>query len=243
MDEYTIISDLHLGSDVCRADNILEFLYYLETENLILNGDIFDNMDFRRLKKCHWHILKKLRQISKHTNIIWISGNHDFQCEPIAHLIGAEWKLYHIIKQNDKTIYVTHGDIFDKIITKRPILTKFADNIYRFIQLFDKRMDNNYYYSGMLKRHSKTLTRITDNTVSTAIKFANKNKYDSIIIGHLHKPSIINSLENMSEYVNSGSWTEENCTYLTINNSNINLKTFITQGVFTHGSHLSKQKL
>ena len=230
MDEYIIISDLHLGSDVCRANNILEFLYYLETENLILNGDIFDNMDFRRLEKSHWHILKKLRQISKNTNLIWISGNHDFECEPIAHLIGAEWKLDHLIQQDTKQIYVTHGDRFDKIITKRPILTKFADNIYRFIQLFDKRMDNNYYYSGMIKRHSKTLTRITDKTISNSIVFAQKNKYDAIIIGHLHKPACMTNLEHMVEYVNTGSWTEENCTYATINNGLINLKTF-TPGI------------
>ena len=226
MDEYTIISDLHLGSDVCRADNVLEFLYYLETENLILNGDIFDNMDFRRLKKSHWHILKKLRQISKNTRIIWISGNHDCECEPIAHLIGAEWKLYHLIQQDRKQIYVAHGDRFDKIITRRPLLTKIADNIYRFVQFFDKRMDNNYYYSGMIKRHSKTLTRVTDNTVSNAIKFASKNKYDSIIIGHLHKPALLQKLEDMVEYANSGCWTEENCHYLTINKGLINLIRF-----------------
>lgn len=225
MDEYTIISDLHLGSNVCRADNILEFLYYLETETLILNGDIFDNMDFRRLKKTHWHILKKLRQISKNTKIIWISGNHDYQCEPIAHLIGADFVLDYLI-QADRMIYITHGDRFDKIITKRPLLTKLADNIYRFIQLFDKRMDNNYYYSGMIKRHSKTLTRVTDNTVSNAIKYANKNKYDAIIIGHLHKSALLTTLENMVEYGNSGCWTEENCTYITINNGLINIQSF-----------------
>lgn len=226
MNKYTIISDLHLGSNVCRSDNILEFLYYLDTENLILNGDIFDNMDFRRLQKSHWHILKKLRQISKNTNLIWIIGNHDYQCEPIAHLIGSEFKFEHIIKDCDRHILVTHGHRFDKIITKRPILTKLADNIYRVIQLFDKRMDNNYYYSGMIKRNSKTLTNITDNTISDAINFASKNKYDAVIIGHLHKPAVFTTQESMVEYANCGCWTEENCTYITINNGIINLQTF-----------------
>lgn len=224
MNEYTIISDLHLGSNVCRSDYILEFLYYLETENLILNGDIFDNMDFRRLKKTHWHILKKLRQISKTTNIIWISGNHDYQCEPIAHLIGAEFKFDHTIQDDNGRILITHGDRFDKIITKRPILTKFADNIYRIIQMFDKRMDNNYYYSGMIKRHSKTLTRITDNTINNAIKFASKNNYNSIIIGHLHKPVHLN--DKNIEYINCGCWTEDICHYVKINQGVVNLCDF-----------------
>lgn len=226
--EYTIISDLHLGTNVCRADNILEFLYYLETENLILNGDILDNLDFRRLNKEHWMVIKKLRQISKHTNVVWISGNHDYQSEGVAAMIGASFVFeYTIDDYHDKTIYITHGDIFDTIITKRPLLTKFADNIYRIIQLFDKRIDNNYYYSGMIKRHSKTLTRVTDNTISNAINFASKNKYDSIIIGHLHKPAILTTLENNVEYVNSGCWTEKHCTYVTINQGFVKLCTFI----------------
>ena len=79
----------------------------------------------------------------------------------------------------------------------------------------------------MIKRHSKTLTRVTDNTIANTIKFAKKNNYDSIIIGHLHKPALLTTLENMVEYCNSGCWTEENCSYITIDNGLINLKSFI----------------
>lgn len=228
MDEYTIISDLHLGSDVCRADNVLEFLYNLETANLILNGDIFDNMDFRRLQKSHWQIVKKLRSISKNTHIIWIRGNHDKDCEPIAHLIGAEWKLYHVINQDRKRIYVTHGDVFDKIIAKRPILTRFADNTYRFVQMLDKKIGNGYYYSSIIKENSKTLTKIGDKTIGNSILFAHKNKYDAIIIGHLHRPASVTTLEHMVEYVNCGSWTDKTCNYVTVNSDLIVLKNFIS---------------
>jgi UDP-2,3-diacylglucosamine pyrophosphatase LpxH len=229
MDEYTIVSDLHLGSDVCRADNILEFLYCLETENLILNGDIFDNMDFRRLKKSHWKILKKLRQISKSTNVIWLYGNHDNNAEAIAHLIGCIFlKDYIIDDYHDKTIYVTHGDKFDTIIANRPIITKLADNIYRLIQRFDKWMDNDFKYSKKIKNKSKTLTRIIGNTIDRAIKFARKNKYDSIIIGHLHKPCCLTALEDMVEYANSGCWTEQDCHYIIINQGLITVKKFIS---------------
>jgi len=237
MNDYVIISDLHLGSKVSRTDNILEFLYYVNTSNLILNGDIFDNMDFGRLKKSHWNILKKLRQISKNTNLIWISGNHDFQCEPIAHLIGASFCFEYLIDDyHDKSIIVTHGDRFDKIITQRPILTRLADNIYRLIQLFDKRMDNNYYYSGMIKRHSKTLTRSTKNTIDRCISYAHKKKYDSIIIGHLHKKEHLTNTDKGVEYVNCGCWTESICSYVTINHGNILVKDFIP------GIQISTQK-
>ena len=77
MKEYTIISDLHIGSNVCRADEILNFLDNLETKKLILNGDVFDNLDFRRIKNSHWKILKKIRKIADEIEVIWIKGNHD----------------------------------------------------------------------------------------------------------------------------------------------------------------------
>ena len=43
----TIISDLHLGSKASRRDDIIEFLNYLKTEVLVLNGD-WKVIDFHR---------------------------------------------------------------------------------------------------------------------------------------------------------------------------------------------------
>ena len=226
MDEYTIISDLHLGSDVCRADNILEFLYYLETENLILNGDIFDCGDIRRLKKTHWAVVKKIRNLSKKINVIWISGNHDFNCGNIANLLGAEFKPDHLIIKNNKKIYITHGDKFDKIISRRPLLTKFADNLYRLIQLYDKYQDNDYYYSRLIKSKSKTLTKSTKNTIKTAVAYCKKHSYNSIIIGHIHKAEHLTLFDQGIEYINSGCWTEQDCSYVTINDDKIKLKKY-----------------
>jgi UDP-2,3-diacylglucosamine pyrophosphatase LpxH len=58
MYDSLIISDLHLGSEVCQAKKIEKFLsaikdQELPTKELILNGDVFDSWDFRRLKKNH----------------------------------------------------------------------------------------------------------------------------------------------------------------------------------------------
>jgi UDP-2,3-diacylglucosamine pyrophosphatase LpxH len=226
MDEYTIISDLHLGSSVSQSEKILEFLYYLDTKTLVLNGDIFDCGNINRLNKKHWNIVKKLRQMSKTTEIIWISGNHDFKCENIAHLLGAEFKANYFIKSRSKKIYLTHGDKFDKIISTRPLLTKFADNVYRIIQTFDKYRDNDYYYSRLVKMKSKTLTKSTKDTIKNCIEYCLKHNYNSIIIGHTHRAEYLTFFEYGLEYVNSGCWTDKKCHYVSINNGNINLKVF-----------------
>jgi UDP-2,3-diacylglucosamine pyrophosphatase LpxH len=58
MNDATIISDIHLGSDVCESKKLYNFLESIDskTNRLIINGDLFDNLDFRRLKKNHWNL-------------------------------------------------------------------------------------------------------------------------------------------------------------------------------------------
>ena len=112
MSTIVIISDLHLASNVCRSDEILDFLssVSLDTKMLVLNGDVMDNLNFKRLSKDHWKILKKLRSMSKWLKIVWIKGNHDTdQAEIIANLIGVEFKDELKLAMGDKNVLITHG--------------------------------------------------------------------------------------------------------------------------------------
>ena len=76
-----ILSDLHLGSKSCRANDIINFLENNECYNLILNGDIIDGWSLSRGSKWkdeHTKVLRKILKMSeKGTNVIWIRGNHD----------------------------------------------------------------------------------------------------------------------------------------------------------------------
>ncbi len=50
-----IVSDLHLGAENCQAKSITAFFQEIldghhPTRRLIINGDVFDSIDFRRLK-------------------------------------------------------------------------------------------------------------------------------------------------------------------------------------------------
>src|SRR6516165_12739352 len=88
-----VLSDLHLGSSICQAKSLVKFLESLvedelTTTRLILNGDVFDSIDFRRLNKNHWRVLSLLRKLSDRIEIIWLCGNHDGSAEFISHLLG-----------------------------------------------------------------------------------------------------------------------------------------------------------
>ena len=55
-----VISDLHLGSDVCQAKLLEEFLNWAveHCKQLVINGDVFDDLNFKRLTKRHFACLE-----------------------------------------------------------------------------------------------------------------------------------------------------------------------------------------
>src|SRR4051794_23585733 len=59
-----VISDLHLGSEVCQARLLEEFLDWAvnQTRELVINGDIFDDLNFKRLTRRHFACLKVIRR-------------------------------------------------------------------------------------------------------------------------------------------------------------------------------------
>jgi len=217
-----IISDTHLGSDVCESKQLYAFLerVYSKTNRLIINGDFFDNLDFRRLKKNHWKILSLLRRMSKYVEIIWIRGNHDGDAETISHLIGIDFKNEYVFSSGNKNFLCLHGDQFDDFIYKYPNTTKIADFFYRIIQRFDKR-----FLPQFIKQRSKIYLRCNEHMMQKSREYAINKTIGCVCLGHTHYPII--DKDHVVWYANSGCWTEKNCTYLEITNGNIELKTFI----------------
>ena len=218
MDEVTIISDIHLGSPACQARTLSDFLHKISerTRLLILNGDVFDSHDFRRLDKHHWNILSLLRKASNHMRIIWIAGNHDGQAEIVSHLIGVPVMEECNFESGGKSVLVMHGHKFDKFITEHPIITWVGDSIYAILQ----KVDRSHYFARLAKRASKHYLRCVQIIEKEAVKYALRHGHDVVCCGHTHY-----AFESPL-YYNSGCWTESPCTYLTVNAGNITLRVY-----------------
>ncbi len=155
-----VISDLHLGSENCQAKALIQFLGdisdgTLNTRRLILNGDVFDSIDFRRLKKTHWKVLSLLRKMSDQLEIIWINGNHDGPAEVISPLLGVEVRDELVLISDDKRILFHHGHRFDRFLDDHPIITAVADFGYRLLQ----KIDSTHTVARTAKAKSKTFLR------------------------------------------------------------------------------------
>ena len=119
--DAVILSDLHLGSNNCEAKRVVELLERIvegdmPTARLILNGDVFDSIDFRRLNKNHWKVLSLLRKMSDEVEVIWLAGNHDGSAEIISHLLGVTVEDEHVLETGNERLLILHGHTFDDFI-------------------------------------------------------------------------------------------------------------------------------
>lgn len=221
--DTVVISDTHLGATNSAVLKLRTFLRVIKTKQMILNGDIFDDLNFKRLNGAHFHCLRAIRKLAQRVQLTWISGNHDGGASDVlSHIIGVDVRLNMKLQVGEKIYLVLHGDIFDDIIRDYPGLTWFADWIYRLLQLLDRTELIALY----LKRKSKTFIRSYDKVKGRAIEMAKRKGFHGVIVGHIHIPE--SAIVDGIHYVNSGSWTQPACTFIGIKDGKVELYDFDT---------------
>lgn len=212
-----IISDLHLGSSVCRDRLIIKILNQWKFNRLIILGDAFDSHLIKRLKKKHLEVIDKINEIHKRAEVIWIKGNHDeFLLDTIARVVNATiYDEYYFQLGNEKFLAL-HGHRFDYYLRKHPVIGGILCCIYNIIQSLE---GDNPRIAAYLKQRSKIWMNANKQISDKAILYF-KNKYKInegiVICGHTHLSGEIKQ-ENMT-YINTGSWTSIPCHYVTIDN-------------------------
>lgn len=223
--DAVILSDIHLGSENCQAKKVARLLERIDdgelaTKRLILNGDVFNSIDFRRLNKNHWKVLSLIRKLSDHLDIIWLCGNHDGSAEIISHLLGVTVMDDYVLESGGQGILILHGHAFDAFLDSHPVLTWLADQVYFFLQWIDKT----HALAKVAKRGSKTFLRCAKKIEEGAVEMARKRRCDAVCCGHTHVA--VARTDQPIAYFNSGCWTELPCTYLTVADGTVRLHVF-----------------
>ncbi|MCB0853330.1 MAG: metallophosphoesterase, partial [Bacteroidetes bacterium] len=76
--EIAVISDLHLGTYGCRANELVKYLKSIQPEMLILNGDIIDIWQFskRYWPKSHMQVIKEIIKLAaRDIPVYYLTGN------------------------------------------------------------------------------------------------------------------------------------------------------------------------
>jgi len=214
-----IISDVHLGSSVCCAKELLTFLKSVSFQRLILLGDMFSDLDFSRLKKEHWEVLSYLRELSspkRGIEIVWVIGNHDIELQPVmSHLVGIEVFDKYEWKIDDMKCIALHGHQFDPSM-KMPKLVKFISWLFLNIQKIPGFRKEWSWWIDSITGYFQNISRTIE---MHAIMYARIHQYDVICCGHTHQAT--HQISNGVQYYNSGCWVRGNGTYIAFTGNKI----------------------
>src|SRR5262249_19531126 len=115
----------------------------LSFRRLILLGDIFCDLNFRRLKKEHWRFLSYVRKLSnpkRHVEVVWVEGNHDRGLtEVMSHLVGIPVSEEYWWTYEGERYLAIHGHQFDRFISRNPVLSALGEWVFLHLQRFDSK--------------------------------------------------------------------------------------------------------
>ena len=231
-----ILSDLHLGADMSRARDAMRVLQQNRYRRLILNGDIFADLNFARLKKEHWKFLGYIRKLSnpkRNVEVVWVEGNHDHGLTQImSHLVGV--RAYHEYGWEYQGLrhIAVHGHQFDSFgVNNVRFNYLFGTLLYLQLQKWDTRSK---MLTRFLDRLNTRWLRLSTKVAAGALAHARHHQAARIFCGHTH--AALHRHEDGIDYYNSGSWIDERPTYITVGEEGVQIHEYTEQPDDGHAS-------
>lgn len=223
------ISDLHLGSEGCRAEAISRFLKGHTAERLVLVGDVIDG--WRLAKSWYWPqahtdvIRRVLTAAKRDTDVTYVIGNHD---EALRGFLrdGLAFGRVRLVNRmvhdgaDGQRYLVLHGDLFDRMLrTEAAWLMRLGDHAYDAVVWINVRLNRlrgraglpYWSLSNFVKSSSSRATSYVAAYERTVADYARRKGFDGVICGHVHVAAI-KQIGGVA-YMNDGDWVES-CTAL-----------------------------
>jgi UDP-2,3-diacylglucosamine pyrophosphatase LpxH len=221
--EIVVLSDTHLGTYGCHAEELITYLSTIKPKILILNGDIIDIWQFRKsyFPKNHLKVIKKIIDFaSKGTQVYYITGNHDEMLRKFTDITLGNLKLVDklVLELDGKKAWFFHGDVFDASVQHAKWIAKLGGKGYdlliiinRLVNWFLKKLNKEpYSFSKKIKANVKEAVKFVGDFEKTAAELAIEQGYHFVICGHIHEPKMIHKANKNGTtlYLNSGDWVE-----------------------------------
>lgn len=222
--DVVVMSDMHLGTYGCHAQEIVNYLKSIQPQILVLNGDVIDGWQFskRYFPVAHMQVIKEIMSLlSKGTRVIYITGNHDEVMRRYSDIQIGNFQLTDkmVMEINGKMTWIFHGDVFDATTKgSAKILAKLGGHGYDLLILLNRCIN---WMLKLVGREKMSFSKKVKNSVKkavswiadfeqTAAELAIKKKYDYVICGHIHQPQkrVIETKDGSVTYLNSGDWVE-----------------------------------
>ena len=218
-----IVSDIHLGSKIARAKDLLTLLKNTQFKRLILLGDIFADLNFSRLTKEQWKLISYIRTLSnpkRGVEVVWVEGNHDAGItEVMEHLLGVKvYQQYEWAWAGHKC-FAIHGHQYDSLWAGgTPMIGAVFTKFYLWLQHF-KTVQN--WLPRLLDRLHTHWERLDTKVMEGAFAKARREEAQFIFCGHTHHAC--HEIRDGVGYWNTGHWTGDVSTYVTLGEEGVEL--------------------
>lgn len=221
--DITVISDVHLGTYGCQAEELNSYLKSIKPQILVLNGDIIDAWQFKKyyFPESHIKVVRRiLKMMMQGTQVYYLTGNHDEVLRRFSEMEMGNFQLRDklLLEIDGKKVWFFHGDIFDVTMRYSKFIAKMGGFGYDLLIMINSLVN---FISAKLGYGKLSLSKRIKDKVKGAIKFisdfeltatelAIENGYDYVVCGHIHRPNIhryANENGNVV-YMNSGDWVE-----------------------------------
>ena len=221
--DICVISDAHLGTYACYADELLAYLSSIEPSTLILNGDMIDIRKFKTscFPASHMNVINKIVSMaSQGTKVYYVKGNHDYNKDSsigldLGNIIFCK-KL--ILDLNGNKTCFFHGDIFDTRFLPVKWLAKLGSTGYDIVLGVNKTVNwflkmnkkEKFSLSGKINQEFKNRAKHIANFENKVTSLALSRDYDCVVCGHIHQPKkqMVESPQGNLLYLNSGDWVD-----------------------------------
>lgn len=199
-----IVSDFHFKKkwrflfwlEGSNPKALLKILQRYDFERLIINGDIFHDLDDVSLDEDETRAVAFLQEYNSSgsaVELIVMQGNHDpvGDDHPLQQNIRTEYNFNH----HGKSYIATHGDIFDDSLDNKlgMLAVDWAEWFARLVGIY--MFIKNHFNLGIWDKIHVTVAQ-------KALLYAVQKNADYIFIGHTHKAGRF--VEGCSTCINSG---------------------------------------
>lgn len=202
------VSDVHLGMRLAREAAFADWLERIDTQQLYLNGDLFDGWRLRR--RFGWTadrtriVDRLLAMAAAGTRITLVTGNHDdFLRGRFPRIV--DWPVVDECVHEcacGRRLLVTHGDLFDPVERRQGRLSRLGSILFDTVSVLLPVSACHW-----IKRTSKRVFGRPDRLAGRLIGVARERGLDGVVFGHIHQPVLRKEADGLV-VANSGDWVQ-----------------------------------
>ena len=218
-----VLADVHLGTTMSKANEVLEYLESITPDTLVLAGDFIslEAVKKSKLPQKHLAVVRRILDLAHAgSKVYYLTGNHDARLRKLGNLALGNLHIRQELQLqfDGHKYYFFHGDSLDAAV-KYKLSSNLINGFWRkLIDLSDSVVVNvrklfgrqKWSLASEVKANPAKAEGYVKLFEQAASKLADSKGCDHVICAHIHQPKI--ELKNLRGkvvyYLNAGDWVE-----------------------------------